>query len=260
MTANSPDDRPLRAWGPVPPEELERIVIVSPHLDDALLGCGLLLLAHPGATVVTVYTRSLDRYPDPPTRWDEMAGFGPGVDVLAARREEDTKALAALGASPVWLDYYEHQYLPREEWVGADQIVDKLEATLRELDPTAVFAPFGIANPDHVEVHRASRAVRERFGEPAWFCYEDFGYKHIPGLLARRLAELFNDGIWPTPACPPVSRDLDAKRAAFELYASQVLALEADWAILEKIDAPAPEQYWRLEPPPTGWGAAIASW
>ena len=45
----------MREWGLVSPEELERVVVLSPHLDDAVLGCGRLMAAHPGATVVTVY-------------------------------------------------------------------------------------------------------------------------------------------------------------------------------------------------------------
>ena len=30
-------------------------------------------------------------------------------------------------------------------------------------------------------------------------------------------------------------------------------ALEAEWAISGKLAAPAPEQFWRLAPPPAGW-------
>ena len=42
---------------------------------------------------------------------------------------------------------------------------------------------------------------------PSWFCYEDTGYKHIPGLLAWRIAKLFRSGLWPTPAAVPVDVD-----------------------------------------------------
>jgi LmbE family N-acetylglucosaminyl deacetylase len=92
----------MRDWGLVAPAELERVVVVSPHLDDAVLGCGRLLAAHPGATVITLYAGAPSTYPDPPTRWDQVAGFGPGDDVLAARKDEDRAALAELGATPVW--------------------------------------------------------------------------------------------------------------------------------------------------------------
>ena len=121
----------MRDWGLVAPSELERIVVVSPHLDDAVLGCGRLLAAHPDATVITVYAGAPPEYPDPMTHWDTAAGFSTGDDVLGARREEDRAALAELNATPVWLDFVEHQYLERPDWVGADQTVDRLEAAVR---------------------------------------------------------------------------------------------------------------------------------
>jgi hypothetical protein len=49
----------------------------------------------------------------------------------------------------------------------------------------------------------------------------------------------------------------ERKRAAFAHYTSQILALEHDWAILEKLDTPAPEQFWKLDPPPQGWGGLL---
>ena len=126
------------------------------------------------------------------------------------RREEDAAALARLAATPYWLDFVEHQYLPRPEWVGPEATVDRLEAVLRELAPTAVLLPFGLANPDHAATHDAGMLVRERFAEPSWLCYEDSGYKHIPGMLAWRVSQLFRRGVWPTP----VALDVDGHDAA----------------------------------------------
>ncbi len=243
----------MRDWGVVTDAELERIVVVSPHMDDAVLGLGQFLAAHAGAAVITVFAGRPPAYPDPMTRWDQLAGFGPGDDVIAARRDEDTKALAELDATPVWLDHIEHQYLPQPEWVQADAVVDTLETAVRTLEPTAVLIPFGLANPDHDVTHQAAMAMRDRFPEPAWLCYEDHGYKHIPGLLAWRVSKLFHAGVWPTPAAPTVDPAQERKHAALAHYTSQLLALEADWKIGAKLAAPAPEQIWRLAPPPAGW-------
>ena len=204
-------DAPMRDWGLVEPGELERVVVISPHLDDAVLGCGAFLATHPGATVITVFTGGPAVSPDPPTPWDALAGFRAGDDVLGARKLEDTAALAAVGAVPVWLDAYEHQYLPRREWVGADSVVDGLEAAVRACDPTMVLMPFGLANPDHDVTHQAALTVRDRVPEPAWLCYEDSGYKHIPGMLAWRVAQLFRRGLWPTPVAIPVGVGLDGE-------------------------------------------------
>jgi LmbE family N-acetylglucosaminyl deacetylase len=254
----------MREWGVVAPAELERIVVVSPHLDDAVLGCSYLMARHPGVTVVTVFTGRPDEYPVPMERWDALCGFVPGDEVHVARRAEDSAALAVLDASPVWLGFVEHSYLDRARWVQPAQVVDDLTEAVRALDPTAVFAPFGLANPDHDCTHDAAMLVRERLADdaaaagregPQWFCYEDTGYKHIPGLLAWRVAKMFRAGVWPTPAAVPVDVDHERKLRAVGCYPSQLLALESDWQISAKLSAPAPEQYWRLAPPPAGWEA-----
>ena len=53
----------MRGWGLPIDGELERVVVVSPHLDDAVLGCGRFLAVHPGATVVTVFAGNPPQYP-----------------------------------------------------------------------------------------------------------------------------------------------------------------------------------------------------
>lgn len=247
----------MRDWGLVADGELDRVVIISPHLDDAVLGCGRFMARHPGTIVVTVYAGRPSEYPEPMTHWDSLAGFVPGDDVLDVRRREDVRALTRLEARPVWLDFVEHQYLDRPDWIGADRTADALEAELRSLEPTAIFLPFGIANPDHGATHDAAMVARNRYAEPSWFCYEDFGYKHIPGLLAWRIAQLFRAEVWPTPVAIEVDGTDDRKRSALAEYASQQLALEADWQLESKLVAP--EQLWRLAPPPSGWEALSVS-
>jgi LmbE family N-acetylglucosaminyl deacetylase len=245
----------MREWGVVRLEELTRIVIVSPHLDDAVLGCSYLMARHPGATVVTVFAGRPAAYPDPTERWDALCGFVPGDEVHVARRAEDEAALDVLGAEHVWLDFVEHSYLERDRWVRPAGVVDELTAVIGGLEPTAVFAPFGLANPDHDCTHDAAMLVRDRLGpDISWFCYEDTGYKHIPGLLAWRISNLFRSGVWPTPAAVPVDVDHERKMRALGCYPSQLRALESDWQVSVKLAAPAPEQFWRLAPPPDGWG------
>ena len=96
--------------------------------------------------------------------------------------------------------------------------------------------------------------ARERLGsDVSTWCYEDSGYKHIPGMLAWRISTLFRRKLWPTPVCPTTTTDETRKQAAIACYPTQLLALEDDWAIGAKLAAPAPEQFWRLAPPPAGW-------
>jgi LmbE family N-acetylglucosaminyl deacetylase len=249
------DDQPMRGWGLPRERELDRVVIVSPHLDDAVLSCGNFMASHPGAVVVTVFAGNPAAYPsDPMRKWDVQSGFAPGDDVMEVRRREDHAALAALDAQPVHLEFVEHSYNPGDRPVAPEELVEGLAPALAALHPTLVLAPFGLANPDHDVTHRACMLARERMDDDvAWWCYEDNGYKHIPGMLAWRVSSLFRRGIWPTPVCPTTDPSETRKRAAIACYPSQLLALEDDWAIGAKLDAPAPEQFWRLDAPPPGW-------
>jgi len=242
-------------WGEVAPAELEHIVVVSPHFDDAVLGVAHLLGCYPGSTVITVLGGRPPAYPGHVTPWDAQGGFVDGDDVVGARQEEDRAALAVLDAVPVWLDFPDHQYLAPEERPTPQQVAPALEAAITAAGATAVFLPMGLANPDHVLTQRAGRLARERLPGLSWFCYEDAGYKHIPGMLARRVSRLFRSGVWPTPAIVPIVPDMARKRRAIECYASQLPPLVNEHRLWERHAANVPEQYWRLAPPPRGWEA-----
>jgi len=112
---------------------------------------------------------------------------------------------------------------------------------------------MGIANPDHVMTHDAARIVLGRHPELSWFCYEDQGYKHLPGMLAWRVSKLFRSGLWPTPEPVPVALDVEQKHKALWCYTSQIPPLEQDHGLTRRLDAHVPEQFWRLAPPPRGW-------
>jgi LmbE family N-acetylglucosaminyl deacetylase len=240
-------------WGVLPEGCLDRIVVCSPHFDDAALGAAYLLLAHPGSTVVTVFGGPPPAYPDPPTEWDAQGGFRTGDDVVALRREEDRAAMRVLGAVPHWLDFVDHQYLAPGDRAGASEVAAALEPVIDAVKPTAVFLPMGLANPDHVVTHEGGALLAARRNDIAWFCYEDSGYKHIPGMLAWRVAKLFRSDLWPTPMAVPALADVDTKRAAIECYTSQLAPLNRDHALAARIGGAVPEQHWALAPPPRGW-------
>lgn len=248
-------------WGVVDPAVFRRIVVVSPHFDDAVLGAAHVLDTYRGSAVITVMGGKPPVYPDPPSDWDAAGGFKRGDDVVAMRREEDVRATALLGATSSWLDFADHQYLDRADYSKGDDIGPVLAEAIADQRPTAVFVPMGIANPDHVATHDGALLARQKLAgaadEPVWFGYEDHGYKHIPGLLAWRVATLFKAGLWPTPAIVPVQIDMTRKRAAIDCYVSQIGPLERDHALTERLAANVPEQYWRLAPPPPGWEALI---
>ncbi len=242
-------------WGALDDAALRSVVVVSPHLDDAVLGAAHLLSTYPGSTVVTVLAGRPPAYPEMVTDWDAAGGFTAGDDVVGIRREEDRAALGSLGAAPVWLEFSDGQYLSDEERPSPSAIAPELRRAIEDAAPSAVFLPMGLAHPDHITTHDAGLLVREVMADDGvtWFAYEDHGYKHIPGMLAWRVTRLFRRGLWPTPSVVPVEADMAAKRAAIALYASQLGPLSRDHLLAERLDANVPEQYWRLAPPPQGW-------
>ena len=251
-------------WGWVDHGELDRVVVLSPHCDDAVLSCGQFLARHPGTTVVTVFCGTPAVYPDPPNAWSRLSGFAAGDDSAALRRGEDRAALGVLGAEPVHLTGFPEADLQPDEPVATPgAVADALEPVIDDLAPTLVLAPLGLANPEHVTVHEAALALRTRMDGsadvPGWIAYQDVAYHHIPGILAWRIAKLFHAGLWPTPVAMPIDADAVAKRSALERYPSQLRALEADWKLSRRLDAPTPEQYWRLAPPPPGWEVLMDS-
>ena len=95
-----------------------RVLAVSPHLDDAAFSVGGTLAALVDAghdvIVLTVFTRSV---PDPTgfaLACQTDKGLGPEVDYMALRREEDRRAMAALGVA------HEHLDLPEAPHRGYD--------------------------------------------------------------------------------------------------------------------------------------------
>lgn len=237
---------PTRSWARVPEPECRRPVVVSPHLDDAVLSAAGFLAAHPGSVVVTVLAGQVSG-PDGPllSDWDRRCGFQPGDDPVAVRRAEDAAALALLGARPVWLSHPDSAYCPPGREPAPAMLAAALAPVLRELAPTAVAAPLGLGHPDHHRVHEAALLLRaEDPHGAAWLWYEDHPYRYIPGVLAWRLGELTRAGLVPTPA--PVRRAVASPLAdaARRGYRSQLEALEQDWgpALLDG----AGEAWWRL--------------
>ncbi|MFT3859507.1 MAG: PIG-L family deacetylase [Aquabacterium sp.] len=218
------------------------MVILSPHLDDAVFSCGHLLATHAGSTVVTVFA-GMPGDPDLLCDWDAHCGFHSSQEAVTARRQEDRQALALLAARPVWLDFLDSQYghspSPRE-------LADALQQTLSELDPYELAIPLGMFHADHLLVHEAALLAIEGLPQlEQVYLYEDVPYRGQPGLLQQRLSALATEGLLATPQAEETLQPSSRKAAAVAAYASQVRALGPR----SLDDLRRPERLWRLEPP-----------
>lgn len=245
--STSPPPRPApvtREWTRVV-TGLRRPIVLSPHLDDAVLSVPGFLLAHPGATVLTVFSAS-----DPaalPSPWDQRCGLAASADPMCVRREEDQAALRRLGVRGRYLGEVDGGYHPdggQQRDVTA--VAARLESALDELAPSAVAVPMGLLHPDHITTHDAALLVAARRDAWSWFCYEDHPYRFVPGALAWRVGELLRNGLTPTPAAMPRRVDPRRTAAAVSCYRSQLAALEEDWGLAGLRGAGVGETWWRL--------------
>ena len=220
-----------------------RLLVISPHLDDAVFACGDALRACPGAMVITVFAGGPQDWTRQ-TLWDSAAGFEPGQDVLRCRREEDRQALSLLGARPRWLPFWPSQYGCSP---SGRQIMTALADTIGLVDPGAILMPFGLWHRDHRLTHQAAIELLALHRHRRWFAYEDAIYRRWPdaGLQARH-AELRARGI--RPVAPVVSQTAsEPKRRSVACYRSQLRAL-ATPGRPGAGDALEPERHWALVP------------
>ena len=234
-------------WGLEEPGQFDRLLVISPHLDDAVLSCGALLLAHPGATVATLFAASPDAYTDPLNEHDTDCGFHPGDDTMAVRRDEDVHAMQVLGATPRWLPLCQNSHAARADPIAVPPgAVEAIAEAVADVRPTCVVAPLGLLHPDHQACHASALAARDRAGAAPWLWYSDLPYTFVPGVLAARFRALHKLGFTASPSCPSVSHDFDAKWNAFGEYATQVAVLERLWRLRERLERSG-EQYWTLD-------------
>jgi LmbE family N-acetylglucosaminyl deacetylase len=217
------------------------MLVISPHLDDAVLSCGELLAARPGAVVLTVFAgtpRDAARLTD----WDARCGFRSAAEAMAVRRHEDDAALAVLGGAARRLSFCDAQY---GETPTVEALVPALLALAHDLPDEPLLYPLGLFHSDHRLVHEAVRALLRERPSRAALAYEDVPYRSLPGVLQQRLAELGAQGVAATPAdeARPDATTAQAKARALALYASQVRSFGPGGLD----DATRPERLWRLD-------------
>jgi LmbE family N-acetylglucosaminyl deacetylase len=256
-------------------DAFERVVMLSPHLDDAALSCGGLLHALQGISTLVVTLCSGN--PPPLVMADGRSKAPPrrGHVSPAIRRREDIAAMHAIGTEFVHLSFPDAIYRrntpggkliyrnARERWIAphADDhpYIEELHQLLRriclDLGPVLLISPMGIG--DHVD-HQITARVAMRLAEAgaSLLFYEDFPYVANP--LSGR-----GDGDGPQAALArlglasaerfSVAVEVDAKMKLLRHYASQVPVLFDDDDGMRRAieghrhDGQPCEFYWRAQ-------------
>ncbi|CAH1000436.1 hypothetical protein LEM8419_01589 [Neolewinella maritima] len=218
------------------------ILVLSPHLDDAVFSCGGLLatLASERVLVVTCFTRSMADPQGFALACQLDKGLSAEVDYMALRRAEDVQALELLGVHHHHLDLPEapHRgYHSATELFGAihaddtvgEELQQQLALVVHEYRPLTILYPLGAGNHvDHQQVVRVAENIRSQHEQVDFIQYYDQPYTHRHPLQHPDLQQA---AAWrPTQSLPPraaVRFALDApllerKYAACRAYTTQV--------------------------------------
>lgn len=211
-------------------------VILSPHLDDAVLSCWHVLTATGEVEVVTVFAGVPTELPAP-AWWDQYTGAADSAERVRERIEENRRALAVAGRAAVNLGFLDEQYRDDEQPLAP--LTEPIEALV---PPGArIYAPAAFANhTDHALVRAA--ALRLRDAGFAVSLYADLPHATLHGWPAwvkgkrragpRDLATAsWEQVLAGTGALAPAVYALDVeaherKLAAVRMYRSQLQGLE----------------------------------
>jgi hypothetical protein len=116
-------------------------LILSPHLDDAVLSCWHLLDGGTDLGVINVFAGVPPA--DAAGSWDLAAGLRSSFGVVEQRRAEDGRALALAGRKAINLDFLDDQYVEGPHPI--EPVVDRLRELLAP--DTALCAPAALAPP-----------------------------------------------------------------------------------------------------------------
>jgi len=241
-------------------------LLLSPHLDDAVLDCWSVLAGEEQPRVVNVCA-GVPPADAPVPLWDRITGADDSAARVRERLREDAQALSRTGGEPVCLPLLDAQYRrPGHPLEPAD--VDRALAAAPVGPSSRVLAPAAIGgHPDHLLVRRYARVLL-RFGF-AVTLYADLPYCVLhgwPGWVDGRgegdgrdvdaFWSSFLEGVPELPALRSarVVR-LDDERAAAKLdalrcYRTQMPALSyGGRGLLEDPEIHRYEVFWDLSAP-----------
>ena len=234
-------------------------VILSPHLDDAVLSLWHLLAGDGEVAVLNVFGGSPEGHRGD-AWWDRLTGAPDSVARMAERHSEDRAALAMAGREPADLDFLDGQYRDAEPPLEA--LVDRIAQAAPE---GLLLAPAGLdRHDDHVLVRAAVFELQGRGREVG--LYADIPHATVYGWPAWILGEppdplLDPDAYWeaamagtgislrdlPADVRVLTPEALERKLAAVRAYRTQLPALEAQFGVLAP-EVLGREVTWRLTP------------
>jgi LmbE family N-acetylglucosaminyl deacetylase len=219
------------------------VLVISAHLDDAVLSCGYLLLNNPQSVVLTVLAGAPEIFHDGYNSIATGERYAP--DAVRKRRNEDIAAMKFLSASsPIWLGFLDRDYLRKHcRRNDHEEMVRAIDQVIREIGARSIVTPLGFGHLDHVAVSNACIELAKN-SDLEWYLYMDMPYAQWhPRALRKR--EAFIRRILNIDGLEPLQIDTDQKLMAFKLYESQYAGTSGGKPDFDQMMKKA-ERYWRV--------------
>ncbi len=222
------------------------LLVISPHLDDAVLSCAQLINSHPGSTILTVlagYVSGLH------SGWSaQTTGLPIARDANLIRRQEDLAASTLLGAQSVWEDVLAQEYGPGDEphtriLAIREAITAAVEATT---PPETIVIPLGLTHPDHILVSDVALQAVLASRRTA-YVYMEMPYGQARPFHARRRLRHVGRRFVVGPRVSFVG-DAQKKAESVAAYLSQIGALRDGFGNRFTKVFTDPERYWHIRP------------
>ena len=160
------------------------LVVISPHLDDAVLSGWSFLRAAKRATVITVCAGIAA---GPPADYDRLTRADDPAARCRARREEDRRVMTGHGWSPIHLDVLDAPY--RTPATTSDPaVIAAAIATRLPADATHLLIPAGIGSHEDHLLARDAALLLDRSGLEA-HVMADYPYAAVYGWPGWVLGE-----------------------------------------------------------------------
>lgn len=189
-------------------EELERVLVVSPHGDDEVLGCGGLLakLAERGCETHVIYLAV-----------DGFRHYGLDHRTTFEERVSEIEAVTTLLGCSYEIAYGDQDLIERLDTLPKRELVDLLEASIDGRRPDLLLLPSGADyDQDHLAAFQAGFAAARPIAEV-------FGKHLVPHVLTYEMTKLgWASGPLPrSVAYCDISDHLDTKLDAMACHATQ---------------------------------------
>lgn len=175
---------------------MKKILIVSPHADDEILGCGGYMISEiaKGSQVYVVYG---------------TVGGVDGKQKMEQRLREIERISSALGFEYSIMTYGKDAEM---DSIKDREIISYLDGKIREIEPDEVFVNYASRHQDHKKMYECTLAamrLKEGYMPPFFALYE---YPFITGVEMPSGGYMYFD----------ITDIIDEKVKAFETYESQI--------------------------------------